>query len=187
MGALNWIGQLVEWFASLIPRIGICKSNEAGVKYVRGSVVKVIEPGMYVHWPITTIVETESTARQTAILESQTLTTSDDHTVTVSGVLVYYINDIMKALVDTEDIDDTLGDIAMTAQTDAVISRTFEAAKTEIVGLDSNKELTVACRKALAPFGIRVQSYTITNFAETIAYQVMGVPQEITLNVDDGS
>ena len=187
MGALNWIGQLVEWFASLIPRLEICKKNRAGVKYVRGKDVKLILPGLYVYWPIVTEVEMESTARQSLVLESQTLTTTDDFTVTVSGVLIYYISDVTKALVETEDIEDTLGDVASTAQTDAVISRTFEEARTEIVGLENNEELTKACRKSLRPFGIRAVSYTITNYAEITAYQMMGVPQSISMSVSDGS
>ena len=180
-GALNWIGQLVEWFASLIPRLEICRANNAGIKYVKGKTVKVIGPGLYLYWPIVTEVVIDTTARQTINLETLTLTTSDDYTVSLSGVMVCYIQDIKLAIVDTDDWEDTVGDVALTSTADAVIRRTFTKCRQEIVGLENNGELTRACRKALKPFGIYVKSYTITDFAETTVYRVIGVPQEVRL------
>lgn len=172
-GALSWIGDLIELFISFIPHLGLCRANHGGVKFIHGKKVTVIKPGLFWHWPIVTEIELIPVARQTMNLESQTLTTSDDRIVTVSSVVIYRVEDVRKALVDSWDMEDTISDVALKSNVDAIVNRTFAKVKKELTG-QVEKDIVRSCRKALKPYGIRVDSAFLTDFAETEVYRIVG-------------
>lgn len=176
MGAFDWIGELVDWLVSLIPHLEICRANHAGVKFVKGKKPVIIKPGLFLYWPVVTEIELLPTARQTMNLESQTLTTKDDKIVTISAVVIYHIDDVVKAIVDTWDIEDTISDVALKANVEAITGRTFAQARKELTG-KVEKDITQMCRRELKPFGIKVVKATLTDFAETDVIRLVGVPQ----------
>lgn len=172
-GALGWIGDLIELFISFIPHLGLCRANHGGVKYVHGKKVVVIRPGLFWYWPIVTEHELTPTARQTLNPESQTLTTKDNKTVLLSAVVIYSIDDVKKAIVDTYDIEETMADIALHAAMVVVDGRTFTELRNELTD-QVCKELTRQCRKDLKPFGIRVEKAYLSDFAKTEVYRIVG-------------
>lgn len=169
----DWLSHLIEWFGSLIPRVGICRATHAGVKFRRGKVVVPIKPGIYFYWPIVTEVSLLPTARRTINLESQTLTTKDNDCVTVSVVVIYRIVHIVKALVDTEDIEDTIGDVALRGTVRAITERRFNDIRANLSD-EVKKEITRSCRSALNPFGVKVLDCNIIDFAKTSTYRIVG-------------
>jgi len=48
---LDWINDVAKWIGDLIPDWDLLQVNEAGVKFLPGGKVKVIEPGIYWWWP----------------------------------------------------------------------------------------------------------------------------------------
>ncbi len=181
---LDTIGYLFEWVASLVPRLGICRATRAGVKYRNGKTVRLISPGLYVYWPVVTEIQTVQTNRQTLNLESQTLTTKDNIAVTVSVVVVYKVVDVIKALVETDDIDDTIGDVALRAAVPAIKDRRFDAIR---AGLDKQvkTEITRSCRSALHPYGLKVVDCSIIDFAETSVYRIIGGSAAPVIKADE--
>ena len=176
MGAtFSWIGELVQWFARWIPRLGICRATHGGVKFRRGCHVRPIRPGMYVYWPVTTEIEVIPTARQSVDISPQTLMTKDKATVLVSVVLVYEINDIVKALGKSWNVDDTIREVGGTAVVREVVTRTFADLAKHLVD-EIRNELTKKCRTLLRPFGVRVLDARFSDFAEC----------QVIRNVGDG-
>ena len=98
-----WFSNLINFFGSFIPRLRICKKSYKGVKYVRGSNVKVISPGLFIYWPLTTEYEITPVAPQVLNLSVQTLLTKDNKTVICDGCVCYKIIDVEKYLVDNFD------------------------------------------------------------------------------------
>ena len=172
MGAIAWIGDLIEWVSELIPRLGVCTAKQAGVKCARGK-VKPVKPGLFLYWPVTTEVELVETSRQTLNLSSQTLTTSDGYAVLVSAVVVYRVEDPTTVLVEVSDWEDTLGDAALGSVVDVVGNSSFEDVREELTG-SIEKSIRHKTRLALKPYGIKVERAFLSDFAECRVYKVAG-------------
>lgn len=172
--ALGWIGEFVGWLVAWLPHLGICRATHGGVKFVRGKHVKRIRPGLYWWWPITTEVETTPTARQTIDIAAQKLVTKDDKVVLIDLVVVYVVEDVVKALVDTTDYEETAADVAREAATEIVGANDYQRLKTEI-STAVGTELTRRCRTALRPFGLYVEKVRAGDFVPTRVLSLDGV------------
>lgn len=171
---LDWINDVAAWVGELIPQWDLLQVNEAGVKYLPGGKVKVIKPGIYWHWPVTTNVETIDIKRQTLTF-GQRLTTKDEYTVQCNTVIVFTINDVRKALVDTYDFEDTIGEAAQKLTVKPIMSRTFEQICTDMA--DSNEmrnEVTRAARSLLSDYGVEVIDGYVCDFTETRVFSHEG-------------
>jgi len=171
---LDWINDVAEWFGSLIPEWDLLQSNEAGVKFLPGGKVKVIEPGIYWFWPVTTNIETIDTKRQTLTF-GQRLTTKDGVTVQCNTVIVFTINDVRKALVDTYDFEDTIGEAAQKLTVKPIMSRTFEQICADMADSnDMRNEVTRAARTLLSDYGVEVLDGYVCDFTETRVFSHEG-------------
>jgi regulator of protease activity HflC (stomatin/prohibitin superfamily) len=166
--ALGWIGQLVDWLLQLLPRITWVPVTHGAVTITRGRKVRSYGPGIVgrwwrpLWWPAWTEVHTYPTVRQTHNTPSQTLTTLDCKSVSVSGVIVYRIPDLEKALTSQWDLEDTINDISQAAMRSFVCSRSFDELRTE-----DGAELKAAIQKPLSRYGVGVSEAWITSLAVT--------------------
>ncbi len=172
--ALGWIGEFVGWLVSWVPHLGICRATHGGVKFSRGKIVKEITPGLFWWWPITTETELTPTAQQTLNLQAQKLTTKDGKTVLIDVVVIFRVEDVIKALVETIDYEDTAADVALEAVTEIVIGLTFDELHEQLCG-KVGTQITLRCRSYLKEFGIHVKKCRISDFATTMVYSVDGV------------
>lgn len=172
--ALGWIGDFAQWVVNWLPHVGICRKTHGGVKFVRGRHVKEIHPGLYLWWPITTEVELTETAQQTLNLTAQKLTTKDGRTILIDVVVIYRVEDVQKALVDTADYESTACDVALEATTEIVIDRTFKELHDNLCD-KVGTAITLRCRTYLKEFGLAVKKCRVSDFAETNVYCVDGL------------
>ena len=144
---LDWINDVALWFGDLIPTWELLPVTDGGVKFKPGGKVEILVPGnIYWYWPATTQVKEIETKRQTLTF-GQRLTTKDEVTVQCNTVIVFTINDVLKALVDTSDFEDTVGEVAQKLTIKPIMSRTFVQILTDMA--DSNEmrnEVTRAAR-----------------------------------------
>lgn len=164
---LDWINDVAEWFGSLIPEWDLLEPTDAGVKFLPGGRVKVIKPGIYWYWPATTVVYTLNVKRQTMSF-NQRLTTKDEETVSINTVIVYTVDDVQKALVETHDFEDTIEEVAQKLTVQPIMSRTFEEVCNDMA--DSNEmrnELTRKARSLLSDYGVHVLDAYVSDFTET--------------------
>jgi len=150
------------------------QANYGGVKFLPGGKVEVIEPGLYVYWPLTTTVQEIQIKRQ-SIEVQQELTTKDGKTVMVKTVIVFTVDDILKAIVETVDFDDTTEEMGQKGTVAAVMSRDFDQILVDMV--DSNdirNEVAQGARSALRPFGVKVEDAFISSFGETRIFSHAG-------------
>jgi regulator of protease activity HflC (stomatin/prohibitin superfamily) len=118
--ALAWIGQIAEWFGQFIPRWVIITTTHGAVKWVRGHKVKSLGPGIHWYWPATTQLNQFPIVRQGSILEPQTIVTRDGVTVAVTAVIVYEVEDLEALFTQTQDADNTISEICLTAAQDVL-------------------------------------------------------------------
>ncbi len=172
--ALGWIGTIAEFFIDLIPTLGICRANHAGVKFRRGKFVDEIKPGLFWYWPVVTECVLIPTARQTLDLTPQKLQTKDDVTVTVEGVVVFYVRNVKQALVDTWDHEDTISDVALKALVRSVTRRSFEEFRGVLADGSIEEELTAICHDSLKEFGVTVREFFVSDFARCRVFAHVG-------------
>lgn len=171
-GALGWLGDLIRAVGRLVPRLAVMRATHGGVAFVRGKNVKQLKPGLYWWWPVWTECITYPTVRQSLNLPSQSLTTNDDITVTVSGVVIYQVQDITVALSSQWDLNETIRDLSMAAIREFVCSNGFKATNRDRSRMDHL--LTSKLQDALRPYGIDVLQASLTDFAKAKVISMAG-------------
>lgn len=172
--AFSWIGELARFFGSLLPRLLIVKFSHNAVKYVHGSKVVLLEPGLHVYWPIVTEIEMCAVVRQVQSLQSQVLDTKDGVTVLVDGLICYSIDDTVAFLAENENSYDTIDDVATAAIRSVVVEYGFEELRSGSARV--NTQLTRQTQKMLKQFGVVVEYARFTNFARCRVLHLSGGP-----------
>jgi regulator of protease activity HflC (stomatin/prohibitin superfamily) len=142
------------WVIDLIPRPLIVRTTHGGVRFVKGKKVKKIDPGFYFYWPFITEVVIYPTARQTAKLSEQCFQDKDGNPIVVRPILVYEVPDVAKALTTIPEIDEAVEDMSLATIKNFVMGKSAKEISDMYKSIDS--ELTVTCRRKLAPFGIKI-------------------------------
>jgi len=171
--AFGWIADLVNWFARIIPRLYLLKYNYSAIKYVYGKKVKELKPGIHIYWPLVTEIEEFPIARQTQSLEHQVLMTSDMHKIVVTGVIIYEVSDVVAALSENYDINDTISDIAMTSIVNTIRSRTMSQLMIDLTS-DVEVEFTNSCRDSLWSYGVKVHRAAFLSCSECLVIRNIG-------------
>ncbi len=155
---------------TLVPRMGIMPATHRGVRYRHGSKVMEIKPGLYVYWPLVTTIEDHGVKRQTVKVPTQTIYASCGLSISAGCVIVFEITDILKALYETWEIDETIADEA-----EALLAQVISEIKsidTNIIEL--NKTLTKEMRLRLKQYGVSVKRANIRDYAPSKVYRVIG-------------
>jgi regulator of protease activity HflC (stomatin/prohibitin superfamily) len=164
-GALSWLGDLMQFIGKFFPRVVIITTTHAGIKFVRGHKVVVLEPGVHVYWPLVTELESYPVARQAVDLRSQTLVTMDEKTIAAGALIVYEIRDIESILAHTYDPEDTVRDVALSAVHDVLCRLTWAEIRDSIKNDTLEKALKHEAYRGLTSYGVRVLRLTLTDLA----------------------
>jgi len=158
------LSQIFQAILSLIPRLLIIRATHSGIKWRRGHTAIEIGPGLHWYWPLVSEVELVVAARQTLNTPSQALLTLDKKQVTVGGVVVYAIDDVVKAYgKENWDVDSTINDITQAAIVRIIARHNLDHLLKNLC--DSvERELTEECERELQPFGLKVYRAAFTDF-----------------------
>ena len=171
---LQFLNDFFTWAVTYFPNLELMQANYGGVRFLPGGKVKEIKPGLYVYWPLTTAVQEIQVKRQ-SIEVQQELTTKDGITVMVKTVIVFTVEDVMKALVETADFDDTTEEMGQKGTVAAIMSRDFDQILVDMVeSNDVRNEVTRGARSALLPFGVKVEDAFISSFGRTKIFSHAG-------------
>lgn len=177
MGALEWISQLVSWFAQFVPRWIIMPVTMGGVKYVRGSRVVTMGPGVHFYWPVTTVIDTYPTVSQTDNLPSQTVESEDDLAFTVGGMVTYSVFDVQALLVGSHTGTMRIRSTTLAAIHTVCSRMTWQQLKLEQRKGTLDTKLRNAAQKDLTAFGVKVEECQLTDLARTRVYRLINSTQ----------
>ena len=122
----DWLNDVMRWVGDLVPAWDLLEPTEGGVKFKPGGRIIVLKPGyIYWWWPATTKVTTLPIKRQTLSF-NQRLTVGGEDAVSINTVIVYTVDDVQKALVETTDFEDTIEEVAQKLTVQPIMSRSFE-------------------------------------------------------------
>jgi regulator of protease activity HflC (stomatin/prohibitin superfamily) len=152
---VGWVGQLVDWTLSWIPRMEVIPSDELGVKQVAGREPVELRPG--IHWYVPAVSSITLCHSTTSVMgiRSLALETQDGVAVQVGGVLVYRITDAVTYCARNYNAEDSLHEVVMAGFREAVQCSTWE----ELV--DENETtfdqvLPQRVAESVARFGVEV-------------------------------
>lgn len=171
--AFGWLGKIIEWFGRFIPILVVVRATHNGVKFIRGSRIKKMLPGLHVYWPLTTEIELIPVVRQTKNLFNQVLVTRDQKTVSAGIVIVYTIEDVIKAIGESWDINDTIIDISQAALISVITKMNLPELISEITDKVEN-ELSKTARAKLKPYGVAVIRCALTDLSPCRTIKLMG-------------
>ena len=168
---LELLSQWLEALTSFIPRLGIMRASHGGIKFRHGHKVIEIKPGLYWYWPLVTEVIDQAIKRQTVKVPTQTIYAICGVSISAGCVIVFEIKDVIKALYETWEIDETIQDEAEAALANVISNIT--SIDTDITEL--NKTLTKEMRTSLTQYGISVKRANIRDFAPCRGFRVIGM------------
>lgn len=173
--AFGWIGQIVEFLLGLLPHLYTVDADSRAVKYPRGRKPVEIKPGVRVYWPFVTNEPTViNINRRTNLLQSQRLTTADGFTVILSLGVIGRVEDVVKAVHETEDFDDDVNQACLRAATPVVLGSKWNELTEAIVdgsfARDVKKKAASACR----PYGYKVETVFVADWCEAKVFAFVG-------------
>ncbi len=166
--AFAWIGKIMSAVGQWIPQRTVVPTTHGWIKWVGGfwSEMRVEsgKAGVVWSWPLTTEMVVYPVVRQTTPLPSQIITTKDERTIAVSGMLVYEVGDIEKLLAHTYDADDTVKDIAQSALLDVLGKLEWPFIRDQ-QGRKLDTALRNVAKRDLEDYGIHVLKFSLTTVA----------------------
>lgn len=183
--AFAWLNRIAEWLTQFVPTWKIVDTREGALKWqtvrlrdlLRGrwdpmAKVVTLGPGFHVYWPLFSTLEVYPVKRQSIPLTSQVITTTDEVSVVVSGMMVFDIIDLQKIYAETIDPDDAIKDIASSALHDVCCHKSWEELR-KGQGRSLDTALRNEAKKDLEDYGVRVIKFTLTTCARTRVYRVV--------------
>jgi regulator of protease activity HflC (stomatin/prohibitin superfamily) len=179
-GALSWIGQIMEAMLQFVPQRVIVKATDRGVRWSWRGDVSEMKPGLRWYWPFTTEIEIVTVARQPINTPTQALETKDGHQVVAGGVIIYHINDVVKAIgKENWSPEATASDITQAAIVHVVSKWDHDELVKNISG-KVEKQLTEKCRQDLRKYGVYPARVALTDYSSARNLNHSGIRLEIT-------
>jgi regulator of protease activity HflC (stomatin/prohibitin superfamily) len=154
----------------LFPRPVHVKDTHMGVMFNKGS-HRILKPGWYLYWALWAEPRVYPVTRTTLDLPTQTLVTKDGQTILVSAVVVYFVEDIQKAIVDTYDFESDITNASRGAVKEVITESGMDALMEQNA---VDKRLTSKVRSELRSFGVRVESVFLSDFAPCKVHRLVG-------------
>jgi Membrane protease subunits, stomatin/prohibitin homologs len=143
---------LKEWL-ELFYFVHVVNCYERGVQLRWGKFYRVLEPGWRFFWPLRIDqIIVSSVILDTEVLREQTLTTKDDASVTLRGIVSFEVEDVQKYLLEVKDRINALEDSAC----GVIGARVLRCAWQELITEDFWNAVTIEVRRNAKKYGIKI-------------------------------
>jgi modulator of FtsH protease HflK len=159
---LEWLTRVLETvWEHLIPFIVVpIYQNAAVLRF--GKYSRTLEPGFHWRWPFAEEVITENIFRTTLALEPQTITTKDDKTVVVGGIIRYRITDVEPFITEIGNQHDLLRDTGM----GAVLKQVRQIELRSLLDKPPENAIASDIRRQVKPYGMEIELFTFTDIGQ---------------------
>lgn len=164
---MNNIKDFFEYILNAFKIWIIVQPWEMGLRVRLGKNVKLLKGGIYFRLPYIDSVYIQSVRLRAISLPMQTLTSKDKQTITLTGNLGYSITDVRKMYNKLYHPELTLSNLAMSVIADFIYNNDVLEIKA------SDVESTVTKAMQGFDYGIKVESFTLTNFAVVKTFRLI--------------
>ncbi len=150
-GILIWVGVLF-----VLSGLKIVKEYQRGVKFTLGKYAGIMSPGLRIVVPIIQSWQRVDIRVKAVDVPDQDAITKDNVSIKVNAVLYYKVADSKKAIIEVEEFDYAVSQLAQTTMRDVVGEVTLD----ELLSKRDNisKRIREIVDKATDPWGIKVES-----------------------------
>jgi hypothetical protein len=110
---MNWLRELMEYLSHVFKWWVIVLPWQQGIRIRLGKHETLLNKGMYLRIPVIDTVFIQNKRIKYIQIPTQTLTTKDEKTITISGAIAFEVMDIRKLYNTISNPDSTLTGIAM--------------------------------------------------------------------------
>ena len=158
----DWIRELFAALHEHLTPFVVVYDYENAAVFRFGGYQRTLTQGLHWKWPFIETILSEHTAWTTMSLEPQTVTTKDDKTVTVLGMVRYRIADIKPFVTEISNQHDVLRDTSMGAVLKQMRLIEYRPALTE----PPEKAIASDIRRQVKPYGIEIDLFTFTDISQ---------------------
>jgi len=153
--------ELYTWFIYVIvlyvlASLKIVKEYERGVKFNLGRYVGIMSPGLKMVWPIIQSWRRVDIRVKAVDVPDQDAITKDNVSIKVNAVLYYKVSDSKRAIIEVEEFNYAVSQLAQTTMRDVVGEVTLDGLLSERDSV--SKRIREIVDKASDPWGIKVES-----------------------------
>lgn len=164
---MNQVQQFLEYVLNVFKIWIIVQPWEAALIIRCGKRIKKVSKGIYFKLPYFDSVYVQEIRLRIVSLPTQTITTQDGKTITLSGAIGYSIYDIEKLYKTLFHPETTLQNIAMANVSAIINKRKYKDINAQLI-----EKKTLSGLKELR-YGIDFSYFKITNFAEVRTYRLI--------------
>lgn len=168
---------IADLWETIIPW-AIIPFYERGILIRLGLYRRLITPGLVFKIPYLDTIQKMDIQLRTLELRPQSLTTSDDETIVVSGVLKFQIKDVKLFFVEIGDTNTLLNDVGLGAVKEILTKRTWK----EIAENGAEHDILTIMRAEVSKYGIKLHKLTFADLAKVPTYRIIG---NLPLNEED--
>ena len=154
---IQWIQSIwkIVWFFQII------REYEQGVLLFCGKFKKTLQPGLHFKWSVFEEIQTHYSKDDTILLPSQKLTTKDNKTVTVTGVVLYRIDDIELFLTKVNAPQQAVSDSSMGIIAENIIQSDYE----NTINIKIMNEISKQVRRDCKKWGVYIEYVKLTDLS----------------------
>ena len=159
---LEWLGHLLEsvWNHLLPFTVVPAYQNAAVLRF--GRYHRTLKPGFHWRWLFAEEIYHENIYLTTLALEPQTITTKDDKTVVVTGIVRYKIADVQSFITEIGNQHDLLRDTSM----GAVLKQVRQIELRTLLDTPPENLIASDIRRQVKPYGMVIESFTFTDIGQ---------------------
>ena len=167
---MDWLTNILKSLRDLFPKIFMVFPDESGVRITFGRIVKTLKPGWYLYWAPIQHVEKVCVTPQAVDLRPQSVLTSDDKDMVISGAILYKISDARKAILEVQDYDRSVQTLAL-----GVIAEHMGHHSSDKLEINQLREtMLTKIREEAAGFGLKIMRVYITDIGTVKNLRVLG-------------
>lgn len=143
---------------------------EEGVRLRFGKFNKILKPGWAFKIPFIDSIICKFVKDDTILLPSQKLTTKDNKTITLTGMVLYNVDDIKPYIINVNLPSQTISDVAMGVISDIIVERTYNEVVESIEKLSN--EVSKIVRRECRQWGIKIEYVKITDICLSRTFNI---------------
>jgi regulator of protease activity HflC (stomatin/prohibitin superfamily) len=163
----NQIQQFFEYIFNAVKIWVIVQPWQTGIRVRFGKRIKKLEKGVYLRIPYFDAIFIQEKRLRITTMPIQTLTSSDQKTITMSGAVGYVISDIEELYQTLYHPETTINNIALSEVAGFIHSRQLEDITPELI------ESSVLKKLQEHSYGLVFKYFKITNYAIVRTYRLI--------------
>lgn len=167
---MEWLTEILTAVRNVFPKSFSVFPDEGGVRITFGKRVKALKSGWYIYWPLIQHVEKISITPQPIDLRAQSVLTSDNIDMAISGAILYKINDARKAILEVQDYDRSVVTVAL-----GVIAEHIGNHQSDKLEIEKLREaILTKVREEAVGFGLKIMRVYITDLGHAKNLRILG-------------